>query len=124
MKIGDEVVINIAPKEWVGEYYRALSGQSGIVSKYLGKSLWEVTFKAPIKMPHKFYLVHGSYMAESLNFNETDLVPYVKQVRLEPCPFCGNEAKIFEPDLDRNIVSCVLDHAPMRSIEGWNTRTS
>lgn len=82
MNVGDEVVINIAPEYWDGEYYRALSGKSGILSKYLGKSLWEVTFKAPVKMPHSYYLMHNSYMAESLKIHQSYLVPYVKQVRL------------------------------------------
>jgi len=44
-------------------------------------------------------------------------------LELKDCPFCGNEAITFEPDADRNIVSCKLGHAPMRTIEGWNTRT-
>ena len=43
---------------------------------------------------------------------------------LSACPFCGNEAITFEPDSDRNIVSCRLGHAPMRTIEGWNTRVN
>ena len=38
------------------------------------------------------------------------------------CPFCGNDAKTFAPDKDGNVISCVLGHAPMRSIEGWETR--
>lgn len=43
--------------------------------------------------------------------------------KLKPCPFCGNNAISFVPDADRNSVSCRLGHAPMRTIEGWNTRT-
>jgi hypothetical protein len=45
-----------------------------------------------------------------------------QSVELLPCPFCGCDAVIFEADEQRNIVSCRLGHAPMRSIEAWNTR--
>lgn len=43
-------------------------------------------------------------------------------VELKECPFCGNVAKMFPPDKDGNIISCKLGHAPMRTVEGWNTR--
>jgi hypothetical protein len=44
-------------------------------------------------------------------------------MNLLPCPFCGNDAELFDqPDAQRNIVACRLGHAPMRTVEGWNTR--
>lgn len=89
MKIGDEVVINIArPDGWTDAYYKALNGQKGIVTKWLGtntfssyewgKPAWEVTFKVPVPMPDTFSNIHQSHMAESFNFDESDLVPYMK----------------------------------------------
>lgn len=53
---------------------------------------------------------------------DVDLAP--DEAELLPCPFCGNAAITFESDAHRNIVSCRLGHAPMRTVEGWNTRVS
>lgn len=78
---------------------------------------------------HYLYLLSDSVAPHTttkkeFTFEEIVLAITGYGINLLPCPFCGKNAITFKPDAQNNIVSCSLGHAPMRSIEAWNTRTS